>query len=806
MSVDDRSFGGDVVEGLRAQFPRATLTAVRQLPPRQAEYADWPEWVPAWLRHAQEQLGVTRLYSHQAAAADLVWRGRDVAVATGTSSGKSLCYQLPIAAALAADELACALYLTPTKALGYDQLDTLTRLTALAEELAGVVPAAYDGDTPQQARRAIREQSRFLVTNPDMLHAGIMAQHERWGRLLRNLRVVVVDEAHIYRGVFGAHVSLVLRRLLRLCAHYGAHPVVVCASATSRNPAAHAARLTGRDVEVVDTDGAPQGARTIVLWEPDVLEEENAGDATPQLVAGTPVRRAASSEAARVMAHLIREGLRTLTFVRSRRGAETVALRAQEELALGGRVDFAQRVAAYRAGYTPEERRLLERQLDDGFLLGVAATNALELGIDVGGLDAVVTAGVPGSVASLWQQAGRAGRRGQGSVVVLVARDEPMDAFLVHHPQALLDTPLEEFVFDPGNPYVLRPHLLCAAAERPLSAHDLTIFGGAAAARVVDALVEEGLLRRRGPVVFLSPRVGDEVVDPRSYHAALSLRGEGAGQVAIVDAADGRIVGSVDAERAESQVHDGAVYVHQGVSFVVDSLDVEQGIALVHREDPWFSTRARESTDIALLSEPAGEDVVRLGAGVFVARADVEVTHQVTDYLVRNAGGETVDVVPLGYPPRPLVTRAVAFTIDPLVLQAAGVEPSRVPGALHAAEHAMIGMLPLLATCDRLDIGGVSTALHPETALPTVFVYDGHWGGAGFADQGFVRFAEWVDATRVQVGQCPCEAGCPSCIQSPKCGNGNEPLDKAGALAVLEVLDISARTAGLEGLPTRYVD
>ncbi|WP_075724430.1 DEAD/DEAH box helicase [Corynebacterium aquilae] len=787
-------FGDEVVAELVARFPDSSVTAVRRIGAREAVFSEWPGWVPGWLVSALGDRGVGRLFAHQVQAADAVFGGRDCVVATGTSSGKSLCYQLPIAARLAADPLACALYVAPTKALGNDQLDSFASLVAACEQLGGVLPAVYDGDTPVEARRLVRDRSRFVVTNPDMLHAGVLGQHERWGRLLRNLRFVVVDECHVYRGVFGAHVSLVLRRLLRLCRFYGANPTVVCASATSRDPGAHARRLVGRDFVVVGVDSSPQGERTVVLWEPGFLPEVAGDDEGGEvLVAGTRVRRAASSESALVMAFLVFLGLRTLTFVRSRRAAEVVALRAQEELALLGRADFAGRVAAYRAGFTPEERRELERRLDDGFLLGVASTSALELGVDVGGLDAVVTAGVPGSVASLWQQAGRAGRRGQSSVVVLVARDEPMDAFLVHHPEALLDRPLEEFVFDPANPFVLRDHVVCAAVERPLSMADVEELG---AGVVVDELVDAGVLRRRGEVVFVAPRVGGVVVDPREYHRRVSVRGGSGSVVSIVDVADGRVVGEVDSVRAFSQVHPGAVYVHQGVSFVVEDLDVDSSVALVRREDPWFSTAALSETDIALVGAPGEGDVCELAAGVFVARVGVLVRNRVVGYMVRNSRGEVVDRVPLDFVPQEFETRGVAFTLDPLVLEGCGLPASRWPGALHAAEHALIGLLPLLATCDRLDIGGVSTALHADTGLPSVFVYDGHPGGAGFADAGFARFGQWVEMTLERVRGCECESGCPSCIQSPKCGNGNEPLDKQGAVAVLSVLDVGCRVVG----------
>lgn len=757
------SFGGELVRGLREQFPHSTITHVEEVPARPAEYGEWPEWVHPALRHALEERGVRRLFRHQQLCAEAAWRGEDVVVATGTSSGKSLGYQLPVLSALAADERACALYVTPTKALGSDQLQATLALT---RDLPGITPAPYDGDTPVDARRAIRDQSRFVFTNPDMLHASILGSHERWARLLRHLRFIVVDESHTYRGVFGANVSLVFRRLLRLARAYGSEPTLVFASATSAAPAEHAELLCGRPVRAVDVDTAPTGERTVVLWEPGFIEGAEGEH-------GAPVRYAATTEAASIMGWLVREGARTLTFVRSRPAAEIVAMRAQEDLSAAGRPDFARRIAAYRAGYLAEDRRALERALDEGEILGMATTNALELGIDVGGLDAVVMAGYPGTVASFRQQAGRAGRRGQGSLVVLVARDEPMDAFLVHHPEALLGRPVERSVFNPSNPYILRGHLYHAALERPLTSKDVDDFG---AHDVVEQMCEEGLLRKRPRGWFPAP----------DAEVTVSIRGGAGAEVMIVDVSDGRLLGTVDAARALTQVHEGAVYVHQGEHFVVQELNLDDYVALVEPAQPDYTTRARSTTDIRILGE--AHETRQLAKGVWVANVDVEVTDRVTGYVVRLADGSVSEHIPLDLPAQHLETRAVAYTIDPLVLDSLGISAGEVPGALHAAEHAAIGLLPLIATCDRWDIGGVSTALHQDTLLPTVFVYDGHPGGAGMSDEGFARFHTWITATFGAVESCPCEHGCPSCIQSPKCGNGNQPLDKQAALKVLGLL------------------
>ena len=785
--MSENPLGEELVEHLVERFPESELTHSTTLPAQPASYAEWPEWVLPKLRAVLEEQGVAKLYAHQVAVAQAAWEERDVVVSTGTSSGKSLGYRLPILSRLAQDPTACALYITPTKALGSDQLRTVLELTQNIAALGDVHPAPYDGDTPTEARAGIRDQARFIFSNPDMIHSSLLGAHQRWARVLRHLKFIVIDEAHAYRGVFGANVALVVRRLLRLCAHYGSRPVVIAASATMRDPARHAARLTGREFFPVTEDGAPTGARTVALWEPGFMEGIEGQN-------GAPVRRAATTEAAWMMAALVAQGARTLTFVRSRRAAETTALRAAEELSGRlGRPDFARRIAAYRAGYLAEDRRALEQALDDGSLLGVATTSALELGIDVGGLDAVVTAGFPGTVASFWQQAGRAGRRGQGSLVVLVARDEPMDTYLVHHPEALLGRPVEASVFNPANPYILAGHVYCAVVEKPLTDADVAAFR---AESVVHDLAQQGLLRRRPQGWFAAPLpAGSSELTPETAHTAVSLRGGSGEEVMIVDSSDGRLLGTIDSARAVSQVHPGAVYLHRGESFVIEELHLgggdgsasaEPGVALAVPKAPDYTTQPKSTTDIRILSE--ADDLVNYAPGLWVASLEVEVTDKVTGYQVRLPDGSVGEDIPLDLPEQRLVTRAVAYTIDPLALAAMGVTAGRTPGTLHAAEHAAIGLLPLIATCDRWDIGGVSTAQHADTGLPTVFVYDGHPGGAGFAEEGFRRFPEWIKATFEAVRSCPCESGCPSCVQSPKCGNGNNPLDKAGAVALLGAL------------------
>jgi DEAD/DEAH box helicase domain-containing protein len=749
------------------------VTHVEHVPPRVGRRAEWPAWVPPLLVDRLGHLGVPAPWEHQAAAADLARGGSSVVIATGTASGKSLAYLLPVLASQLEDERATALYLSPTKALATDQLRAIRALNLMA-----VRAATYDGDTPREEREWVRRNATLVLTNPDMLHRGVLPRHGDWSTFLRGLRFVVVDECHSYRGVFGSHVAQVLRRLRRVCARYGSTPVFLLASATVAAPEESAGRLTGLPVVPVADDASPRGSTEFALWEPPLMPDYGGEH-------GAPVRRSATAETGDLLADLVVEGARTIAFVRSRRGAEAVALNARRAIAEAA-PELSSRVAAYRAGYLPEERRELEQRLQSGDLLGVAATNALELGVDVAGLDAVVLTGWPGTVASVWQQAGRAGRAGQGALAVFVARDDPLDTYLVHHPAALFGRPVETTVLDPANPYVLGPHLCMAAAELPLTEDDLPLFGDADAVRVLlGDLVRRGLLRSRPRGWFWTSRERPEV----------DIRGAGGPPVRLVEAGTGRLLGTVDASSSHGQAHAGAVYLHQGETYLVESLDLEEAVALVRPDEPDYSTSARDVTDIRIVETQASSsyDGVRLCLGT------VDVTNQVVSFIRKRVGtGEVLGEEPLDLPARQLRTRSVWYTVSGGVLGLAGLEWTDVPGAAHAAEHAAIGLLPLFATCDRWDIGGVSTALHEDTGECTVFVYDGHPGGAGFAERGYGRGAAWLRATRDAIEACECATGCPSCVQSPKCGNGNEPLDKAGAVRLLDAVLRSGLGAGLD--------
>lgn len=684
-------------------------------------------------------------------------------MATGTASGKSLAYQLPVIESMLVDDTASAIYLAPTKALARDQLRAIRSF-----RLPQVRAAVVDGDTDRAERDAIRRTANWVLTNPDLLHHSLLPGHARWGDLLHRLRYVIVDEAHVARGVFGGHVALVLRRLRRLCERYDADPQFLLASATIGNPAEHASRLVGAPVTAVTEDGAPRGPMDLGLWQPPFTDVE----------LGT--RRSLLRETGDLLASFVAAEVQSLVFTKSRKAAELIATMARDRLAGGDRpaTELAELIRAYRAGYLPHERRQLEEDLRAGRIVGLAATEALELGIDVSGLDAVLLAGYPGTIARFWQRLGRAGRTGGSAVGVLVAGDDPLDQYLVHHPEQLLERPPEDAIVDPANPYLLLPHLECACHEKPMDADEATRWFGQTAVTLLEADVAEGQLRERGGRFHWISR--------KRPSASTDIRSAGGVEVRIVDGETGALVGTVDESRAPSQVHDGAIYLHQGVTYEVAALDLDTHVAMVMPAgDVHHTTRPRSDTDVSILGETRamqwGPIEVRLGP--------VEVTTQVTGYDVLQLGSnEVITQVPLDLPAQHLTTVAVWYVLTDDLLEDAGVPAPRVPGSLHAAEHGAIGLLPLIALCDRWDIGGLSTARHRDTMEPTVFVYDGYPGGAGLAERSYQRLAEHLQATRDAIAGCRCATGCPSCVQSPKCGNGNEPLDKDGAVAVLDLL------------------
>lgn len=726
------------------------------------ERAEWPLWLPEQVLTSVRDAGITSPWAHQRRFADLAFAGHHAAICTGTASGKTLSYLLPVMAATAVPDGVVgrlpvstrtrltnrghtALYLAPTKALAHDQLRAARALGPHDWRIG-----TLDGDSDQAERRYARDYASYVLTNPDMLHRSVLPNHARWAAFLGNLRYVVIDEAHRYRGVFGAHVAAVIRRLRRLCAQYGSDPVFLLASATSTNAGTAGGQLIGEsEVAVVSTDTSARPARDVVLWQP-----------TDSLL----------SDTTRLLAGLVDDARQTIAFVASRKLAELISVSAQDQVTDGGAI------ASYRSGYLAADRRELERDLSSGQLRGVAATNALELGIDIAGMDAVVIAGFPGTLAALWQQAGRAGRGSRDALVVLLAREDPLDTYLFEHPELLFETPVETTVLFPENPQVLGPHLAAAAQEVPLTRADTRWFGSTMIP-LLQQLSQLGLLRER-PTGWFWTR-------PERAVDAIDLRSLGGKALDIVDADTGRVVGSVDRAAADRTVHDGAVYLHLGEQFLVDTLEPDENHVLVHADRPGYYTQPQSVDDIRILREL---DRRRFGAG-WVCHGDVELSSQVVSYLRRDEITHDVwDQTPLDLPTRTLRTHGMWWIIPDEMVSRLGLTAVELAGAAHAAEHTAIGLLPMFAPCDRWDIGGVSTVLHPDTGACTIVVHDGHPGGAGFARRGFDLADAWLRATLTRLRTCQCDAGCPSCVVSPKCGNANQTLDKSAAITLLSAL------------------
>ncbi|HEX4363552.1 MAG TPA: DEAD/DEAH box helicase [Solirubrobacteraceae bacterium] len=710
-----------------------------------------PEELHPALAAALRGAGIEALWSHQAEALHAAWAGPTI-VTTGTASGKSLCFNMPALDVLCRDAKARALYLYPTKALSQDQARAINAFGLTKQ----VRPAIYDGDTPREQRTQIRRRANLILTNPDMLHMGILPHHRQWGDFFSNLAVVVIDEAHVYRGVFGSHVANVLRRLRRIANAYGTEPRFLLASATIANPLELAERLTGlEEIALVDRDGAPGARREIAMWNPPLTDE----------ALGT--RASALGEAAEIVAELARRGARTICFIKSRKAVELVAR-------LVGLADpkLADLVVPYRAGYTAQQRRELEGKLVRGELLAVITTDALELGIDIGGLDAAVVVTFPGTVASLRQMWGRAGRRGRG-LAVYVAGEDALDQFFCRHPDEFLDRPVEAAILDHENEPIHLAHLLCAAHEGPLSALDAETLGPRWEVHA-QALVAMGELVGRDGTYLLR--------HPEDYPAArVSLRSASPNSFAVIDVSSGELLGTVEAARAHTTVHDGAVYLHQARSYVVRELDVHDRRALVEPFQGDFYTQPKKETmtEIEVLLDR------RSTCGVTLSFGRVSVTEQVLAYQRKKISDHSiVDLQALDLPETTFQTQALWFELDDDLL-ASDFPLEVLLGSLHAAEHAQIAVLPLLAMCDRWDIGGLSTNYHPQTGRPTIFIYDGHPGGVGITRQGFAQFEALVADAHRLILECGCERGCPSCVQSPKCGNLNEPLAKAGALELL---------------------
>jgi len=742
---------------------RGQITHIEHILPREANYAELDKPLVADLQDCLKKHGLLPLYTHQAEAVNKARQGKNVMVATSSASGKTLCYNIAVAEAILTEPSSCALYLFPTKALAQDQLRGLQELLCPGLFKTKEI-ATFDGDTPQAERAEIRKRAKIILTNPDMLHIGILPNHPSWSRLLRHLRYVVVDEAHTYRGIFGSHVACVLRRLRRLCNLYGSKPQFICCSATIANPGEHAERLVGLPFEVVDNDGSPHGGKDFVFWNPPIIDEAKS------------VRRSANSEATNLFAELVSSNIRCLTFARTRRLTELIYTYSRRRLAEISSV-MAKQIKAYRAGYLPQERRQIEQELFSGQLLGVVATTALELGIDIGDLEATVLTGYPGSIASTWQQAGRSGRGKNDSLSFLIGLDNPLDQYFMRHPDSFFGKSFENALVNPDNPYILRAHLACAAWELPLSSNDKNFFGSALSQERAE-LEGQGILRARNGRWYLSPAI--------AYPAqSINIRSTSRENFALLDASTDSLLETIEASVAFSQVHPGAIYLHQGESYLVTKLDLANHTACAMPTTATYYTQAKELTDLRIVKVTSDKSCRQ----VKVYLGEVEITTTVVGFRKKAQFTEgVIGEEPLDLPPHHFPTVALWFDLPSEASAQLVKAQLDFAGGLHAAEHASIAILPLFALCDRNDIGGVSTPFHPGTRRAQIFIYDAYPGGVGIAEKGFDLVEELWQATLKAITECPCQEGCPSCVQSPKCGNNNKPLDKKAAQMLLKGL------------------
>jgi DEAD/DEAH box helicase domain-containing protein len=735
------------------------------IPRRQARCAELESPLPDALEANLSRHGLLPFYTHQAEAINHVRRGQNVMVATSSASGKTLCYNAPVVETLLTQRGSCALYLFPTKALAQDQLRTLWELFHPKLLSTGDF-ATFDGDTPKAERGDIRRRARLILTNPDMLHVGILPNHQQWSRLLRRLRYVVVDEAHIYRGVFGSHVACVLRRLRRLCRFYGANPQFILCSATIANPGEHAEKLAGLPFSVVDDDGSPHGGKDFVFWNPPLIDTARS------------VRRSANGEASNLFAELVMQNIRTLTFVRTRQLTEVIYNYTRRKLAETDAA-LSKKIKPYRAGYLPEERRKIEKELFSGQLTGVVATTALELGIDIGDLESTVLTGYPGSIASTWQQAGRSGRSKEKSLSFLIGLDNPLDQYFMRHPESFFGKSFENALVNPDNPYILRAHLICAAWELPLTDLDEEYFGSSLAQERKE-LEEQGLLRQLKGRWHVVPSI--------AYPAeGVNIRAAFGENYAIINSASGALLETIDSSTALFFIFPGAIYLHQGESYLVEELDIQARTAYAKPVEVNYYTQDKELTDLHILKVLREKDC----RGTKVYLGEVEVTTRVVGFKKKaQFTEEVIGEEPLDLPPMRFSTISLWFDLPKETVKR--VDEDNVgldfAGGLHAVEHAAIAILPMFALCDRNDIGGVSTPLHPDTGRPQIFIYDAYPGGIGISEKGFDLVEELWQTTLKAIEECPCEDGCPSCVQSPKCGNNNKPLDKKAAQILLEGL------------------
>jgi DEAD/DEAH box helicase domain-containing protein len=747
---------------------RQQIAHIERIPHQGAIFGKLDNPLHPNLQACLESLSISALYSHQTEALNAILAGKNVIIATPSASGKTLCYHLATLNALLHDKDSRALYIFPTKALAQDQLRSLKQIISLLppalSALSAGLPeamATFDGDTPQDARANIRKQAKVVLTNPDMLHLGILPNHQSWSKLFRNLKYVVIDETHIYRGVFGSHVANVLRRLRRLCAFYGAKPQFICCSATISNPQEHAQNIIGLPFEAIIEDGSPHGEKYFTFWNPPVIDEAKTS------------RRSANSEAAFLLGELVQKEIRSLVFASTRKLTELIYIYTQKQLP----PSLRDKISPYRAGYLLEDRRRIEHQFFEGELLGLVATTALELGINIGDLDATVLTGYPGSIASAWQQAGRSGRSTHSSLSFLIAQENPLDQYLMHNPDFFFSKNFDNAIINPANPYILKPHLLCAAWEKPLEDKDEEFFGSNTGAMLTE-LEQEGGLRKRQERWHPAPSVSYPAQD-------INIRATSGQNYAVIDGQDGCLLETVEASVAFFQIHPGAIYLHQGESYLITELDLARHIAWAEPRPVNYYTQTMEIHDIRVTKLLEEKDC----HGVKVYFGDVDVTITVVGFKRKKQfTEEVIEEEPLDLPAQNFPTKALWFDLPQKAIDKIADAGLDFHGGLHACEHAAIGILPLFALCDRNDIGGVSTPFHPDTGKAQIFIYDAHPGGIGIAEKGFEMITELWQATLKAVEECPCTDGCPSCVQSPKCGNNNQPLDKQAAIILLEHL------------------
>ncbi|MFO8058443.1 MAG: DEAD/DEAH box helicase [bacterium] len=735
------------------------LAHYENIPSKEPQWSEVPEGVSPALRQALASKGADRLYLHQAESIKHSLAGEDVVVATPTASGKTVCYNLPVIQECAENPDAHALYLFPIKALEQDQKSAFQEFAAAAGLAKEVGVEIYDGDTPTHKRSKIRNQPpSVVITNPDMLHVGMLAYHQKWEKLFENLCYVVLDEVHTYRGVFGSHVANVLRRLLRVAALYGSEPRIIACSGTIANPGKLVSGLTGRDVKVVDKNGAPSAGRHFLFINPE--------------------RLSSSTVASHLLRQAVQKDMATIVFTKARKTTELIYTWAVQS-----DPRIRRYLSAYRAGYLPEERREIENKLFSGELKGVVSTSALEMGIDIGVLDVCVLVGYPGAITTTWQRGGRVGRKDE-SLIALVAHQDALDQYFMKHPQVFFRSGFEPAVIDPENRPIIKAHLACAAAEMPLEEND-PWFQGARVEEAVAELQKEGMLLT--------------AVDEKAWHARVrfpqrevNIRGIGESNTIFQEPEPGkppekkpRVIGSLDGNRVYTEGHPGAIYLHRARQYQVTRLDLKRRNLYARPVEVNYYTMPRREKDTDILgikkSKPVQNFVVRQG--------ELKVTERVIGYEKRRvSSGERISVHELDLPPFSFQTVGMWIEIDDFIQRAVNARGLNFMGGIHALEHAAIALFPLFALCERDDVGGISIPMHPQVEKAAVFIYDGYPGGVGLTDQAFPKTHDLVEATYNLIAECDCENGCPACIHSPKCGSGNVPLDKQAALMVLSML------------------